>query len=71
MKKETPYAILSFLCLALELRPLDGPPAIIRVDPARGFIGLRKDYTLLKCKVSLDISQVKKNPIKTQLLRRL
>lgn len=56
----------AILRLALELRPLDGPPAIIRVDPAPGFIGLREDDTLLKYKVSLEIGRVKntnKNPV--------
>ena len=33
-------------CLAIELHPLDGPPAVIRVDPAPGFMALRNNETL-------------------------
>ena len=32
--------------LCVEFRPLDGPPAVIRVDPAPGFIALVEDQTL-------------------------
>ena len=32
-------------CLATELHPLDGPPAVISVDPALGFMALRNDET--------------------------
>ena len=32
--------------LCVEFRPLDGPPAVIRVDPAPGFIALVDDPTL-------------------------
>ena len=32
-------------CLATELHPLDGPPAVIRVDSAPGFMASRNDET--------------------------
>ena len=48
-------------CLATELYPLDGPPAVIRVDPARGFMALRNDETLKSLRLSLEIGRVK-NP---------
>lgn len=56
----------AFLRVALQLRPLDGPPAIIRVDPAPGFKGLGEDDTLSKYKVFLEIGQnknINKNPV--------
>ena len=60
-------------CLATELHPLDGPPAVIRVDPAPGFMALRNDETLKSLRLSLEIVRVKnpnKNPIvKTAILK--
>ena len=53
-------------CLATELHPLDGPPAVIRVDPAPGFMALRNDETLKSLRLSLEIGRVKnpnKNPV--------
>ena len=53
-------------CLATELHPLDGPPAVIRVDPAPGFMALRNDETLKSLCLSLEIGRVKnpnKNPV--------
>ena len=54
------------LKLAVELHPLDGPCAIIGVDPAPGFIALRDDSTLRKFRITLEIGRVKnlnKNPV--------
>ena len=54
------------LKLAVELHPLDGPCAVIRVDPAPGFMALRDDSTLKKFCITLDIGRVKnpnKNPV--------
>lgn len=53
-------------CLATELHPLDGPPAVIRVDPAPGFMALRNDETLKSLRLSLEIGRIKnpnKNPV--------
>ena len=52
--------------LCVPLRPLDGPPAVIRVDPAPGFNTLRKDALLTSHRLRLDIGEAKnknKNPI--------
>jgi hypothetical protein len=52
--------------LCSELHPLEGPPAIIRVDPAPGFVALRNDTTLKSLGLSLGIGRVKntnKNPV--------
>ena len=53
-------------CLATDLHPLDGPPAVISVDPAPGFMALRNDETLKSFRLSLEIGRVKnpnKNPV--------
>ena len=53
-------------CLATELHPLDGPPAVIRVDSAPGSMALRNDETLKSLRLSLEIGRVKnpnKNPV--------
>ena len=53
-------------CLATELHPLDGPPAVIRVDTAPGFIALRNDETSKSLRLSFEIDCVKnpnKNPV--------
>ena len=42
------------------------PPAVIRVDPAPGFMALRNDETLKSLRLSLEIGRVKnpnKNPV--------
>ena len=51
---------LAHLCM--ELRPLEGPPSIIRVDPAPGFVALVNDPMTQR----LEIGRIKnpnKNPI--------
>ena len=53
------------LKLAVELHPLDEPCAVIRVDPAPGFMALGDDSTLKKFCITLDIGRVtnpNKNP---------
>ena len=54
------------LKLAVELHPLVGPCAIIRVDPAPGFVALGDDSTLKKFRITLDKGRVtnpNKNPV--------
>ncbi|XP_041374771.1 uncharacterized protein LOC121387650 [Gigantopelta aegis] len=41
--------------LCIELRPLDGPPAVIRTDPAPGFLALANDSFLHKHRITLEI----------------
>ena len=56
----------AILTMILELHPHDGPPTVIRVDPAPGFIALRNDGMLRRFRISLDIGRVKnrnKNPV--------
>lgn len=47
------------LRLLVGLHPLDGPGAVIRVDPDPGFTSLRDDESLKKFHISLQIGRVK------------
>lgn len=52
--------------LCMELRPIDGPSAVVRVDPAPGFIALVDDPTLQRLGISIEIGRIKnanKNPV--------
>ena len=52
--------------LSIQLRPLDGPPAIIRTDPAPGFKALVNDQLLQRHRIILEIGNPKnpnKNPV--------
>jgi hypothetical protein len=60
--------------LCSELHPLEGPPAIIRVDTAPGFVALRTDPTLKRLGLSLEIGRVKntnKNPVAEKAIAEL
>jgi hypothetical protein len=52
--------------LCIELRPLDGPTAIIRTDPGPGFVALVKDELLHRHRIHIELGHVKnvnKNPV--------
>ena len=52
--------------LCMELRPIDGPSAVVRVDPAPGCIALVDDPTLQRLGISVEIGRIKnanKNPV--------
>jgi hypothetical protein len=56
----------ALLRLSSGLHPLDGPPAVIRVDPAPGFVALKDDDMLRELGICLEIGRVKninKNPV--------
>ena len=60
--------------LIVELNPLDGPPATIRVDPAPGFTALRNDESLRDVSIVLDIGRIKnvnKNPVAEKAIAEL
>ena len=60
--------------LCVDLRPLDGPPAVIRTDPAPGFVRLVHDELLKRHRISIEIGRVKnrnKNPIAEKAVREL
>ena len=54
--------------------PLDGPCAIVRVDPASGFKTLKGDPLLKKHRIELDIGRAKninKNPVAERAVQEL
>lgn len=54
------------LRLCLELRPLSGPPSVIRVDPAPGFASLGDDEILKQYGFAVEVGRIKnpnKNPV--------
>jgi hypothetical protein len=56
----------SLTALFVRLHSPDGPPAVVRVDPAPGFIALQNDPTIHRLGMSLEIGRVKnvnKNPV--------
>lgn len=58
----------------IELRSLDGPPAVVRVDGASGLKGLVDDELLRKCNMVVDIGNPKnknKNPIAERAVEEL
>ena len=60
--------------LCVELRPLDGPFAVIRVDGAPAFVALSKDTTLQKNRISIEIGRTKninKNPVAERAIQEL
>ncbi|MCG7875882.1 MAG: RNase H-like domain-containing protein [Candidatus Thiodiazotropha endolucinida] len=71
-KQETLRDALARLCL--ELHPIDGPNAVIRTDPAPGFVALTNDPILQRLNISIDIGRVKnvnKNPIAEKAISEL
>ena len=72
---ETKDALRSaLLCTCLELRPVDGPTAIVRVDPAPGFVALRSDSMLAQNHISIELGCVKnpnKNPVAERAIQEL
>jgi hypothetical protein len=64
----------ALLQLCIEMKPLDGPPAIVRVDPAPGFQALSQDELLKRHNVSLEIGRTKnlnKNPVAERAIQEL
>ncbi len=60
--------------LCVEIRPLDGPHTVVRVDPAPGFVALRNDVSLHNHRIGLEIGRVKnpnKNPIAERAIQEI
>ena len=60
--------------LCVGLRPLDGPPAVIRTDPAPGFQALVSDKLLAKERIILELGRIKnpnKNPVAEKAVQEL
>ena len=56
-RRDTLRAALIRLCL--ELRPISGPCAVVRVDPAPGFAALANDEELRRHKITIEVGRVK------------
>lgn len=61
--------------LCVELRPLDGPFAVIRTDPAPGFAALVQDELLTPHRISIEIGRAKnrdkKKPVADKAIQEL
>ena len=60
--------------LCIQLRPLDGPPAVIRTDPAPGFKSLVNDQLLQHHRIVLELGNPKnpnKNPVAEKAVQEL
>ena len=60
--------------LCIDLRPLDGPIAVIRTDPAPGFKSLVDDELLRRHRMSIELGRIKnpnKNPVVEKAIREL
>ena len=56
------------------LHPLDGPRAIVRVDPAPGFASMSNNDSLKHLNVTIEVGRVKnknKNPVAEKAVREL
>ena len=70
--RDTLRYTLLMLCVAL--RPLDGPPAVVRTDPATGFQELSNDEVLKQHRIAVEIGRVKnvnKNPVAERAIQEL
>ena len=64
----------ALLTLCIELRPLDGPPAVVRTDNGPGFASLQGDRVLQQHRVSIELGRVKnlnKNPVAEKAIQEL
>jgi hypothetical protein len=60
--------------LCIDLRPLDGPHAVIRTDAAPGFVGLTSDDLLHHHRISIEVGRIKnpnKNPVAERAIQEL
>ena len=60
--------------LVIGLHPLDGPRAVIHVDPAPGFLSISNNDSLKHINVSLEVGQIKnknKNPVAEKAVQEL
>lgn len=60
--------------LCIELRPISGSPAVVRTDPAPGFVRLVNDKLLAQQYLTIDVGRVKnpnKNPVAEKAIQEL
>ena len=64
----------ALICLSTNLKPLDGPRAVIRVDGASGLKALKNSSLLAAHNISIEIGEVKnknKNPVGEKAVQEL
>ena len=64
----------TLLVARLEVRPMDGPPAVMRTDPAPGLKALVDDPLLKKHRITIELGQAKnpnKNPVAERAVQEL
>ena len=69
MSNTTPYVML---LSAYVMHPLDGPPAVVRTDPAPGFKALTEDQQLKHHRITKDLRHAKnhnKNPVAERVFK--
>jgi hypothetical protein len=62
------------LRLCIEIRPINGPIAVVRTDPAQGFCALVGDMLLKKHCIMIEIGRIKnknKNPVAKKAIQKL
>jgi len=60
--------------MCIELRPLDGPVAVVHTDPASGFLALRNDELLREFRIAIETGcakNVNKNPVAERAVQEL
>lgn len=60
--------------LMVELHPIDGPCAVVRVDPAPGFTALKDDSILKRLNIAIEVGRIKninKNPVAEKAIAEL
>ena len=64
----------ALLQLCIPMRPMDGPPAVIRTDPAPGFKALTEDKLLNQHRIIIELGRSKnpnKNPVAEKAVQEL
>jgi hypothetical protein len=64
----------ALISMCIQLRPMDGPPATIRTDPAPGFSALVNDEGMQHHRLSVEIGRIKnrnKNPVAEKAVQEL
>ena len=64
----------ALILLTAELHPLDGPCAVVRVDPAPGFMSLKNSAVLNDQRIAIEIGEAKnlnKNPVAEKAVQEL
>lgn len=75
IENETHEALRSaIICCCIELRPLSSIGAVVRVDPAPGFVALRNDASLAQNGIAIELGRAKninKNPVAERAIQEL